>query len=335
MSRQSARSTREPSQPSVPIKPAQPVLNNPVVPANPAPVVSTTEFQTTSTTNSGPLDKITYEKTWTNTGNIKQKCSLEIWLPKANVDEDDEDYATTRSISRESQLTDNKINAHSRRSSINKGQQLPIAGKNETNPPNEQTTKKNETLKTRVYHYTDYIMDPSEERPRSSKSVTTVKSDGTGSVKSARRHQGRSQGRRQSVSTNQSEEILRFSTTEVPIRAKNSSNGSRGHRAHGDRKTSAKTANPSMISELMQKYSLIKKTHNEMVQARLQLEKPTSEAKFGGPSIKGTPRNLFNINNQRRFVFCFYYLKEIQVHIVHHPSLNRPLLLYQIILQSL
>lgn len=239
----------------------------------------------TSSINNFPSEKVTYEKLWTNAGNIKQKCSLEIWLPKAGMDEDD-DRTSTRSISPETQQNEKKSillpNNHSRRSSISK--QNPNANaKLETTILNETLSKKNETIRPRIYHYADYIMDPSEDRPRSSKSVTTVKSDGTGSTKSVRRQHGRSRGRRQSASTTQSEEILRFTTVETTVHSKNP----RTTMHPNDKRSQTKTSNPSMITELMHKYSLMKKNHSEAVQSRLQSEKPATDVKDNVQPAKG------------------------------------------------
>lgn len=236
------------------------------------------QFKSQSTLSHAPLDKITYEKLWTNNGNVKQRCSLEIWLPKANVDE--EELLSSHTLSRTSSSLEKKPatvgQVRSRRSSVAK-----LAANNgnpaQPKPSEEPSSKKSETVRPRVYHYTDYIMEPSDERPRSGKSVTTVKSDGTGSVKSVRRHQTRSQTRRQSVSTNQSEEILRFTTTEVsPSGRIISTTNKPTTNSNQEKKSPTRTNNPSMISDLMQKYSLMKKSHQELMQTRLQLEKNQS-----------------------------------------------------------
>ena len=245
---------------------------------------SAAQFKSQSTVSHVPLDKITYEKLYTNNGNLKQKCSLEIWLPKANVE--DEELLTSHTLSRTSSSLEKKappvVNIRSRRSSILKAATT-TATTVQPKPAEETATKKSEAVRPRVYHYTDYIMEPSDERPRSSKSVTTVKSDGTASVKSTRRHHNRSQTRRQSVSTNQSEEILRFVTTEVSPNGRVISTGTKPSSVNQEKKPPPppppKPTNPSMITELMQKYSLMKKSHQELIQTRLQLEKNLSSSK--------------------------------------------------------
>jgi len=226
-----------------------------------------------------PSDKITYEKTWCLNGNIKQRCSLEIWLPKPSLDDDDDDddddKNSNRTVTPEINLIEKKSQSippiKSRRSSVFKITATSTITNIETKSLDEVISKKSESVMPRVYQYTDYIIDLPDERPRSSKSVTTVKSDSGGSIKSIRRQHTRSHNRRQSVSTHHSEEILRFGTIEVPTSAKTLSVN------NPNRET--KSNNPSMINELMQKYSLIKKTHQELIQTKLQLEKPNNDSK--------------------------------------------------------
>mgnify|MGYP001030488464 CR=1 FL=1 len=208
-----------------------------------------------------PLDKITYQKTWSINGNITQKCSLEIWLPKPSLDDDDDSTSnSTRTEKIDSNQNDKRSqSAKSRRSSVTKVSKTPTVNF-EPKSNDEVVSKKSEpVLIPRVYHYGDYIMDLPEERPRSSKSVTTVKSDSVNSVKSIRRQQIRSANRRSSGTTHHSEEILLFKTFEVS--------------------KPTKTTNPTMINELMQKYSVLKKDHQELTQTKLQLEKPINELK--------------------------------------------------------
>lgn len=231
-----------------------------------------------------PLDKITYEKTWSVNGNMKQKCSLEIWLPKPSLDDDD-DRNSSRATIREAQASEKAppiIPAiRSRRASVVKITAMTTVANAETKSLDEGTAKKAEpALIPRVYHYGDYIMDLPDERPRSSKSVTTVKSDSAASIKSIRRQHSRPSHRRLSNSTRHSEEILRFGTIEVPTSAKNSSVKTKS--------ASTKPGNPAVISELMQKYSLIKKNHQELTQTKLQLEKPNNDSK----SISSATKDL-------------------------------------------
>lgn len=305
-SRQSIRSNREtpylgyhekePSATSKPIHEKQsPTLSKPVYnPSQPAPPVPSLPIKTAKPPpnfSSGPLDKITYEKTLTRNGNLKQKCSLEIWLPKADVDDED-GGRTTRTITPEvTQIENNPDpmpNIKSHRSSINKLSATASTNNIETKSVDDASSKHSESaVIPRVYHYADYIMEIPEERPRSSKSVTTVKSDGAASIRSIRRQNSRPHTSRHSISTNFNEEILRFGTVEVPSSTKNLSVLSKSTSPAREIKLPMKPSNPTMINELMQKYSLIKKSHQELVQAKLQLEKPHTEAKANSHIIKG------------------------------------------------
>lgn len=305
-SRQSTRSTRETSYPYVYDKPAQ---HHPQssrnVPAPPAPVpvqpapVPLRSLKSQATLANVPLDKITYEKTWTHNGNLKQKCSLEIWLPKANV-EDEDDHNSSSTITPDSYRLEKRIlvapTIRSRRSSIVKIATTTVSNI-EKSLSDDQLSKKSEPVRPRIYHYADYIMEPTDDRPRSSKSVTTVKSDGTGSLKSIRRQHTRSQTRRQSISTNHSEEILRFATMEVPASGKPAAGSMRTSNAHTDKRASSRPTNPSMITELMQKYSLMKKSHQELIQARLQLEKPHNDANMNASINRGSDGENAHIGN--------------------------------------
>ncbi len=73
-SHQSTRSTRETPYPRTHEKPSS-VVPQPVhAPPPPAPPPAN-QTKPESTFGDRPLDKITYEKTWSLTGNVKQKCS--------------------------------------------------------------------------------------------------------------------------------------------------------------------------------------------------------------------------------------------------------------------
>ncbi|CAF0881825.1 unnamed protein product [Rotaria sp. Silwood1] len=295
-SRQSIRSIRETPYLTVHEKQSS-VLSKPVhekqsptlsksthIPSQPPPPSSypIKQIKSQSSLDNGPLDKITYEKTWTRNGNLKQKCSLEIWLPKAGLDDDD--GHTTRTTTPDVKTIEKNSQTmpiiKSRRSSVAKITATTTITNIESNSLDEVSSKKSEPIVIpRVYHYGDYIMDIPEERPRSSKSVTTVKSDGAASIKSIRRQHTRPHTGRQSISTSHSEEILRFGTIEVPISAKNLSINTKSASSHHETKPTIKSSNPSMINELMQKYSLIKKNHQELTQAKLHLEKPNNDSK--------------------------------------------------------
>ncbi|CAF1138227.1 unnamed protein product [Rotaria sordida] len=299
-SRQSIRSIRQTPYP-IDYEKQSSVLSKPVhekqssiltkstqIPSQPTPH-PIKQIKPQSSLDNGPLDKITYEKTWTRNGNIKQKCSLEIWLPKAGLDDDD--GTTTRTATPD--MKTNEKNSQtipiikSRRSSIAKITATTTITNIEAKSLDELSSKKSEPVVIpRVYHYGDYIMDIPEERPRSSKSVTTVKSDGTGSIKSIRRQHSRPHTGRQSISTHHSEEILRFGTIEVPTSAKNLSIHTKSASSNHEIKPTIKSTNPAMINELMQKYSLIKQNHQELIQTKLQLEKPNNDSKHNANTIK-------------------------------------------------
>ncbi len=265
--------------------PSQPVHIPAQLPS--APPLPVKQNKSQSNADDRPLDKITYEKTWSLNGNMKQKCSLEIWLPKPSLDED-EDRNSSRTTIPELHTIEKTVqpisSIKSRRSSIVKISATTITNI-ETKSIDDANSKKSEPIVIpRVYHYGDYIMDLPEERPRSSKSVTTVKSDSAASSKSVRRQHIRPNNRRLSASTHHSEEILRFGTIEVPTSAKTPS-------AH-TKSTSAKPTNPTVINELMQKYSLITKNHQELTQTKLQLEKPNNDLKSNTSTAKDqSPRS--------------------------------------------
>jgi hypothetical protein len=46
-------------------------------------------------------------------------------------------------------------------------------------------------------------------------------------------------------------------------------------------------SNSTMINELMRKYSMIKRSHQELTQPRLQLEKPYQDPRYTTNIIKG------------------------------------------------
>lgn len=303
-SRQSARSARETPYPSAYEKPAA-VLSKPLhekqssrlsksvyapsqAPQQPIHALKPSKSQ--SSLDHAPLDKITYEKTWTRNGNMKQKCSLEIWLPKPVVDDDDANTSKTTTPRHKAveKLSQTMPVVKSRRSSVAKITATSTITNVEVRPSDDTSLKKSEpTVVPRIYRYEDYIVEIPEERPRSSKSVTTVKSDGTASIRSIRRQKTRLHTGRQSISTNNSEEILRFGTVEVPSSGKKSSTNIKSASTSHETQPSVKSSNPSMINELMHKYSLIKKNHQELTQARLHLEKPNTDFKTSSIVVKG------------------------------------------------
>ncbi|CAF1163123.1 unnamed protein product [Rotaria sp. Silwood1] len=236
--------------------------------------------------SSGPLDRITYEKTSSHNGNIKQKCSLEIWLPKPDSDDDDDfDESVGNIIGRitppDLKLLEKKsqspqsISIKSRRSSIMK-----LTTNVETKSIDETSSKKSEPLVIpRVYHYEDYLTDQSEERPRSGKSGHTTKSDGKGSSKSIKHQRTRSHTHRLSSSANHTEETVQSVVSEKPMSSKNLLANIKQTSTNHESKSTSGSNNSSMINELMKKYSMIKRNHQELTQAKLKLEKPHNDSK--------------------------------------------------------
>ncbi len=275
---------------------SQPVHVLPPVPPPPPPPPPGKQIKSKSSLDDKPLDKITYEKTWSINGNMKQKCSLEIWLPKPTLDDDD-DRNTNRTITPEINSIEKKSRSittiTSRRSSVAKVTATTFLTNIETKSLDELSSKKSEPIVIpRDYHYGGYIMNLPEERPRSNKSVTTVKSDSVGSIKSIRRQPRRLYTRRLSSSTHHSEEILHFGTIEVPTSTKTSSVNTKSTSPNRDTKSGKKNPNPMMINELMQKYSLLTKNHQESTQPKLKLEKSPNDSKTNPNLIKDqSPRS--------------------------------------------
>jgi hypothetical protein len=255
-----------------------------------ATVTSEKRTKPRSKPSTAPLDKITYEKTRTNNGNIKQKCSLEIWLPKA--DSDDDDRNTTRSASPDPHPVANhcqsppSVPVKSRQSHKPKIPATAIIN-SDTKSLDELSLKKHEPkIIPRVYHYEEYLTEQGEERPRSGKSGNTNKSDVNSSNKNLKRQRTRPLLRHLSPTINHTEETaVQWPSAALPMSPKhlliNAKQNSAGSEIKG---------NATMINELMKKYSLIKKNHQELTQTRLQLEKPSIDSKHTTHTSKG---NLF------------------------------------------
>jgi hypothetical protein len=250
---------------------------------------SSSKKQNKSQINSaaGPLDKITYEKTRSRNGSIKQKCSLEIWLPKAASDDDDVHTSRTTSPDQNSigktshspQIMSTKI----RRSSVMK-----TTENIEAKSIDETSSKKSEsTVIPRVYHYEDYLTDQTEERPRSGKSSNTLKTDSTGTNKYIKHQRKRPNNRRGLPPTNHPEEAVQSGASGVPMSSTtllaNIKDTSSGH----ETKRTSGSGNSQMINDLMKKYSMMKKTHQELTQAKLQIEKPSNDSKHNTHINKG------------------------------------------------
>ena len=243
-----------------------------------------------SRSSQGPVDKITYEKTMTRNGNVKQKCSLEIWLPKPDQDEEEENVNLSRtgspksnSIAHKNQLTTN-VGNRSRRSSTTKHFPGPMQN-NERRSVDDLSERQNETTEIpRVYRFDKSSNDHSEERPRSGKSGETLKS--IESSNTMRRRRINRQRHHSPGNSNQSDEGGPAAIQIPPMSSKNLleniRQNSSGHETKGNGET-----NQSMINELMKKYSIMKKSHQELTQTKLQLERPHQESKGSAHQIKG------------------------------------------------
>lgn len=242
--------------------------------------------------NTAPLDKITYEKTWTHNGNVKQKCSLEIWLPKAGSD--DEDGNLSQTASPDVQTLDNESHSplspstKSRRSSTVKFS-LSTAPPSETKSLDDLSSKKLEPVVVpRVYHYDEQSIEHIEERPRSGRSGHTNHSDPNSSQKNFKRHRTRTNHRRLSPSTNNTDESIHSASSALPMSSKNLLANLKQNYSGHDSKGTMNANHSTMINELMRKYSMMKKSHQELTQPRLQLEKPYVDTKSNTHSTKGS-----------------------------------------------
>jgi hypothetical protein len=244
-----------------------------------------------------PLDKITYEKTSTCNGNVKQKCSLEIWLPKAGSD--DEDGNTDRTTS----PNPNTINKESQSISIKSCRpstmKLPETTKliSEIKSLDETSSKKSQpTVIPRVYHYQEHIVDQSEEQSRSSQSAITSKSNGNESNKNLKHQRTRVHIRHQSPVTNYTDDTAQSVPSVLPMSSKNLlANIKQTNSGHETKGTSGSN-HLSTINELMRKYSMIKKSHQELTQLKLQLEKPHHDSKYNVHLVKG----IFYLENTKK-----------------------------------
>lgn len=244
----------------------------------------TSQKRIESKPSTAPVDKITYEKTCTHNGNIKHKCSLEIWLPKAGSD--DEDGNTSRRVTPDPHIIGNNLQptqSMPMKSRVSSTMKFSATANSETKSFDETSPKKSEPIIIpRVYRYEEYLTDQAEERPRSGKSGNTYKSDGNGSNKNYKRPVTRPNFRHLSPSTNTTEETVQsttrstfpMSSSNLIANIKQSSIGSNN-------------SNSTMINELMRKYSMIKRSHQELTQPRLQLEKPYQDPRYTTNIIKG------------------------------------------------
>lgn len=241
----------------------------------------------------GPLDRITYEKTINRNGNVKQKCSLEIWLPKAYPDDDEDNGTRSRTVSpKQSTMANNGLSpcasvSQSRRPSIVKT--IPSTVRHAERKSLDDTPgKPSEPLVIpRVYHFEKAQTDTVEERPRSGKSGETCKSDGDNLIKATKRRRHHRSHRQSTGMNDPNEEIIPPGIPVVPMSSKNLLENIRQSSSGHEHKGSSESNNSSMINDLMKKYSLMKKSHQELTQAKLQIEKPHQESKGSAHAPKG------------------------------------------------
>ena len=134
-------------------------------------------------------------------------------------------------------------------------------------------------LVPRVYHYEDYLSEQGDEQSCSDR-------NGTASIKNYRRNYKRSHHRRASQSTDSTDETTATSSN-VPMTSKNLlANIKQTYAAH---ESKGLPSNSSMINELIRKYSMIKRSHQELTQPKLYLEKPNLESKHSAHSLPSPP----------------------------------------------
>ncbi|CAF0999068.1 unnamed protein product [Adineta ricciae] len=118
-----------------------------------------------------PTDKITYEAKQTRNGDVKQKCSVEIWLPHAYSDIDDDAPNTTGTLSPVSNISNRVFY----QSGIHERPLL--TAYSDTKSENALSSNNSETVVTSyVPCVKDIHDDRSKERIRSSKTVRMNKS---------------------------------------------------------------------------------------------------------------------------------------------------------------
>jgi hypothetical protein len=205
-----------------------------------------------------PIDKITYEKTSTHNGSLKQKCSVEIWLP--DICTDNGDGNTSRTVSPDS-TTLEKISQSksikSRRSSISKISTTTINTK--TKLFEEASSKTSDPI------VIPHQIDPSEKRPRQIKSSSTIKSDTNKSNKNVKRPHTH----RISASTNHTKKAVESATREISMPSKDIfPNIEQSHSTHKT-KGSVGSGNSTMINIPMRKYSK-RKTNKKLTQVKMQ-----------------------------------------------------------------
>jgi len=158
----------------------------------------------------------------------------------------------------------------------------------ETKSLDETSSKKSQSMTIpRVYYYQENIVDQSEEQPRSSQSAITNKSDGNGSNKYLKRQRTRPHIHRQSPSTNNTDDTVQSTPSLLPMTSKNLLANIKQTYSDHEIKGPSSSSNSSTINDLMRKYSMIKKSHQELTQAKLQLEKPHHDSKYNVHTTKG------------------------------------------------
>ncbi|CAF1171011.1 unnamed protein product [Adineta ricciae] len=135
------------------------------------PIASPKKVKSRKTLAIQPMDKVTYEAKQTRNGDLRQKCSVEIWLPHAYSDIDDDAPNTTGTLSPVSNISNRVYH----QSEIPKSPS--ITAYSDTRSENALSSNNSETVVTSyVPCRKDIHDDRSEERIRSSKTVRANKS---------------------------------------------------------------------------------------------------------------------------------------------------------------
>jgi hypothetical protein len=221
----------------------------------PQPLSSTKQIKSHSGLINGPFREIKYEQPWSCNDNMQQKLSLEIWLPKAAFDNDDDDNTSRLATPEVDRIEKNPesipINNSRRSSSVETIPPTTIIN-TEVKSVDEVSLKSSQSIV--IPHVDQY-----EEQTYSNESTMTVDSDDSSLIKSIRHLHSL----RQSISTNESKRTLRFKKFELPTTPKDLPNST------CQTNVKRKSSNPLMVSKFIQKYTLMKKNHQKLTQAKL------------------------------------------------------------------
>jgi hypothetical protein len=216
----------------------------------PQPLSPTKQIKSHSGLINGPFREITYAQPWSCNKNIQQKLSLEIWLPKAAFDNDD----TSRLAIPEVDIVQKNPE------SINSPRSSSIETLAPTTIINTEIKSIDEISLQNSQSIVIPHVDQYEDQPYSNESTMIVDSDDSSFIKSIQHFHSL----RQSISTNESKRTLRFKTFELPTTAKDPPINTNLINSNIKRKPS----NPLMVTKFIQKYTLMKKNHQNLTQAK-------------------------------------------------------------------